>query len=112
MAVRDAPPHRTGRTAGAIAGLWPPRGAAQAGGFAPSGAGLWAPLAETLRAWARAEAGAGRLLPWVPVAFGAGIGLYFTVDREPGLSLAAPLAIGLLATPFLLRRSRCFSLLV
>ena len=30
---------------------------------------------ETLRQWARAEAGAGRLLPWVPVAFGTGIAL-------------------------------------
>jgi len=116
MAVRDEPPRRTqgvaGGIAGAVAGLWPPRGAAQAGGFAPSGAGLWAPLAETLRAWARAEAGAGRLLPWVPVAFGAGIALYFTVDREPVLSVAAALAIGLCATAFLLRRSRFFPVLV
>jgi competence protein ComEC len=69
-------------------------------------------LAETLRAWARAEAGAGRLLPRVPVAFGAGIGLYFTVDREPVLSVAAALAIGLCATAFLLRRSRFFPVLV
>ena len=116
MAVRDEPPRRTqgvaGGIAGAVAGLWPPRGAAQAGGFVPSGAGLWAPLAETLRAWARAEAGAGRLLPWVPVAFGAGIALYFTVDREPVLSVAAALAIGLCATAFLLRRSRFFPVLV
>jgi competence protein ComEC len=36
-----------------------------------------------LRAWICAEAGAGRLLPWVPVAFGTGIALYFTADREP-----------------------------
>jgi competence protein ComEC len=116
MAVRDEPPRRTqgiaGGIAGAIAGRWPPRGAVQAGGFAPSGAGLWTPLAETLRAWARAEAGAGRLLPWVPVAFGAGIALYFTVDREPVLAVAAALAIGLCTTAFLLRRSRFFPVLV
>src|SRR5258708_12065526 len=112
MAVRDAPPHRTGRTAGAIAGLWPPRGAAQAGGFAPSGAGLWAPLAETLRAWARAEAGAGRLLPWVPVAFGAGIALYFSVDREPVLPIAAITAVGLCVAAFLARRNGFFPALV
>src|SRR5882757_7232076 len=112
MAVRDAPLHRTGRTAGAIAGLWPPRGAAQAGGFAPSGAGLWAPLAETLRAWARAEAGAGRLLPWVPVAFGAGIALYFSVDREPVLPIAAITAIGLCLAAFLARRNGFFPALV
>src|SRR5258708_20596904 len=95
MAVRDAPPHRTGRTAGAIAGLWPPRGAAQAGGFAPSGARPWAPLAETLRAWARAEAGAGRLLPWVPGAVGAGLALHFRLGREPGLPLAPPTPVAL-----------------
>jgi len=116
MAVRDEPPRRTqgiaGGIAGAIAGRWPPRGAAQAGGFAPSGAGLWAPLAETLRAWARAEAGAGRLLPWVPVAFGAGIAFYFTVDREPVLAVAAALAIGLCAAAFLARRNRFFPVLV
>ena len=32
---------------------------------------------------ARAEAGAGRLLPWVPVAFGTGIAFYFAADHEP-----------------------------
>jgi competence protein ComEC len=116
MAVRDEPPRRTQRTAagiaGAIAGLWPPRGAAQAGGFAPSGTGLWAPLAESLRAWVRAEAGAGRLLPWVPVAFGAGIALYFTADREPVLPVAAVLAIGLCLVALLARRHPFFPALV
>ena len=116
MPVRDEPPRRTqgiaGGVAGAIAGLWPPRGAAQAGGFAPSGAGLWAPLAETLRAWARAETGAGRLLPWVPVAFGAGIALYFAADREPVLPVAAATAVGLCAATFLSRRYRFFPVLV
>ena len=34
----------------------------------------------------RAEAGAGRLLPWMPVAFGTEIALYFTADREPVLA--------------------------
>ncbi len=120
MAVRDGAPRRTQKTAGgtaggsagAIAGLWPPRGAAQAGGFVPSGAGLWAPLAETLCAWARAEAGAGRLLPWVPVAFGAGIALYFSVDREPVLPVAVISAIGVCVAAFLARRYRFFPVLV
>jgi competence protein ComEC len=115
MAVRDGAPRRTqtaGGITGAVAGLWPPRGAAQAGGFAPSGAGLWAPLVETLRAWARAEAGAGRLLPWVPVAFGAGIAVYFSVDREPVLPVTAAFAIGVCIAAFLARRSRFFPALV
>jgi competence protein ComEC len=33
--------------------------------------------------WALAEVGPGRLVPWLPVAFGAGIIVYFTAPREP-----------------------------
>src|SRR3954466_11903361 len=40
-------------------------------------------LAEQLRNWAIADTGPGRLLPWLPVAFGLGIALYFTADHEP-----------------------------
>lgn len=40
-------------------------------------------IAEHLRNWAVADAGPGRLLPWLPVAFGLGIAIYFTADREP-----------------------------
>src|SRR5262249_19622582 len=47
---------------------------------------------------------AGRLLPWFAVAYGAGIVLYFTAEREPGLWAAAALTgIGALAA-LLLRR--------
>ncbi|WP_038380321.1 hypothetical protein, partial [Bradyrhizobium elkanii] len=59
------------------AGTWPPRAAAPAGGYFPARVGIWKPVVETLRRWAGAEAGAGRLLPWVPVAFGTGIAFYF-----------------------------------
>jgi competence protein ComEC len=38
---------------------------------------------ERLGAWALEEAGAGRLLPWFAVAFGTGIVIYFSADREP-----------------------------
>src|SRR6202158_1466815 len=82
MAERGRAP---GRTQG-ITGTWPPREAARAGGFAPSGLDAWPSLADKLREWVRAEAGAGRLLPWVPIAFGTGIAFYFTADREPGAS--------------------------
>src|SRR4051794_41818679 len=71
------------------AGTWPPRAAAPAGGYVPSRPALWAPFVEILRQWVRAEAGAGRLLPWVPVAFGTGIGFYFAADHEPVLAVAA-----------------------
>jgi competence protein ComEC len=65
-------------------------------GGAPSfGTDLWPALTARLREWAHAEAGAGRLLPWVPVAFGAGIAFYFTAEHEP----VARVAHGVLAKP-------------
>ena len=94
------------------AGTWPPRAAAPAGGFVPSRPAFWPPVVETLRQWARAEAGAGRLLPWVPIAFGAGIALYFAADHEPVLPVAAVVAIGLCAVAALLRRQKFFSVAV
>ncbi|MBR1280793.1 ComEC family competence protein [Bradyrhizobium sp. AUGA SZCCT0177] len=94
------------------AGTWPPRGAAPVGGLAPQRLALWPPLIETLRQWARAEAGAGRLLPWVPVAFGTGIAFYFAADHEPVLSVAAVTAIVLCAAAFLLRRHKMFPVAV
>jgi len=95
------------------AGTWPPRAAtAQAGGYAPSDFRVWSSLLETLRGWARAETGAGRLLPWVPVAFGTGIAFYFAAAHEPVLPVAAVAAIALCAAAFLLRRQKIFPLAV
>ncbi|VIO74842.1 ComE operon protein 3 [Bradyrhizobium ivorense] len=94
------------------AGTWPPRAAAPAGGYAPDRPSIWPPLVETLRQWARAEAGAGRLLPWVPVAFGTGIAFYFAAEREPMLPAAAAVAIALCALAVLLRRQRLFPVIV
>ena len=109
MAERNTPPRRTQGIAGGIAGTWPPRGAAQSGVLAPSGVPAWSALLERLRAWARAEAGAGRLLPWVPVAFGTGIALYFAASYEPVLSVSSGAAVALCAAAWLLRRSRFFA---
>ena len=107
MAERGRAP---GRTQG-IAGTWPPREAARAGGFAPSGF-AWSSFAEKLRTWIRAEAGAGRLLPWVPVAFGTGIAFYFAADHEPVLPVAAVTATALCVVAFLLRRQKMFPIAV
>src|SRR5258707_13419836 len=102
-----------GRTPGGrrgYAGTWPPREAvAPAGGYAPIGASAWPSFVETLRQWARAEAGAGRLLPWVPVAFGTGIAFYFAADHEPVLSVAAIAAIALCTLAVLRPREEIFS---
>jgi competence protein ComEC len=92
-----------------IAGTWPTGRTASAGGFAPAGFGAWPAIAGTLREWAGTEAGAGRLLPWVPVAFGAGIALYFAADHEPVLWVVAATAIALMLGAVLLRRSRLFA---
>ena len=108
MAGRSGAP---GRTQG-IAGTWPPRDAARAGGFAPSGLDAWGSLADVLRQWIAAEAGAGRLLPWVPVAFGVGIAFYFAADREPVAPVTAAAATVLCAAAFLLRRQKIFPIAV
>jgi competence protein ComEC len=108
MAERGRAP---GRTQG-YAGTWPPRGAAQAGPLAPSGLGAWSSLTAKLREWVAAEAGAGRLLPWVPVAFGVGIAFYFTADHEPVAWVAAVVAAAFCAAAFLLRRQKIFPVAV
>src|SRR5258708_23685743 len=48
-------------------------------------------IVERLRDWAIAETNPGRLLPWLPVAFGLGIAVYFAAEREPVWS--APVAL-------------------
>jgi competence protein ComEC len=85
-------------------------GVAAAGGraglAAPDGLGIAAArLRRLLSEWALAEVAPGRLLPWLPVAYGAGIVLYFAADHEPvlGATLAAATAGVLLAAR--LRRS-------
>src|SRR5262245_43320020 len=50
-------------------------------------------VAGKFRGWALAEAAPGRLMPWLPVAFGTGVVIYFAVPQEPvwwaGLALAS-----------------------
>jgi hypothetical protein len=60
---------------------WPVERARQAWGAAWPQAEFALPA--RLREWALVEVGAGRLLPWFAVAFGTGIVLYFTAEREP-----------------------------
>jgi competence protein ComEC len=93
----------------ATATTWPvPRGQA---GVAASSA-RWIFPFQLLRAWALAEAGPGRLLPWVPVAFGAGIALYFAADHEPVALVAAAAAGVLWLAAMLSRRQAWFPWLV
>jgi competence protein ComEC len=103
----DTPGRRRG-----YAGTWPPRATAQAGGYVPVGFSLWPSFVTTLRDWVRAEAGPGRLLPWVPVAFGTGIAFYFAAEHEPVLSVAAVTAIVFCAAAVWLRRHKAFPIAV
>jgi competence protein ComEC len=57
-----------------------------------------------IREWAAVEVGAGRLLPWFAVAFGAGIVVYFAADTEPAWWAASALAVAAALAAVLLRR--------
>lgn len=58
----------------------------------PVAAAGWAhPIGKRLRVWALADVGPGRLVPWLAIAFGLGVILYFTADREPALWAAVAL---------------------
>jgi competence protein ComEC len=59
--------------------------------------------ARRLRDWALAEAGAGRLVPWLAIAFGFGVVVYFTADREPAAWAAIALLAATIAATILLR---------
>jgi competence protein ComEC len=63
-------------------------------------------LGGRVRGWVAAETGAGRLVPWVPVAFGVGIALYFTAMNEPVAWVTAVTALLLAAGAYRARRQR------
>ena len=84
---------------------WPPGGARPRALAGPRPlADFGQALAERIRQWAFAEAVPGRLLPWLPVAFGLGIAIYFTAEREPAWWAAVGLAVVLASVAFLARR--------
>jgi competence protein ComEC len=69
--------------------------------------------AENIKQWTAAEVGPGRLMPWLPVAFGAGVAVYFTAETEPSLVAALIAAVFFAAIAFLARtRPVAFPLLL
>ncbi|MBY0383166.1 MAG: ComEC family competence protein [Xanthobacteraceae bacterium] len=88
--------------------MWPDSSRVAVG--ARSGFDLWPVFVARILEWLRAEAGPGRLLPWIPVAFGSGIALYFAADREPVAMVVVPVAAMACAAAFSLRRSRSFAI--
>jgi competence protein ComEC len=61
-------------------------------------------LAAHIERWSLSDVSPGRLLPWLPIAFGTGIVLYFTAGREPVVWAPLTLTLALIAAAFLLRR--------
>jgi competence protein ComEC len=80
---------------------WPVGGARPAWDLARPGSEF--ALATQLRRWAAQEIAAGRLLPWLAVAYGFGIVIYFTAEHEPAWWAAAGLAAGCVAAAVALR---------
>ncbi len=81
------------RGADAPAWVWPD----SLGGFAGG-------AARRLTAWAMADVGPGRLVPWLAVSFGFGIVLYFAAEQEPTAWAVVALAIGLVIAAVLVRQ--------
>ncbi len=97
MAERGEEPRARGRAA-AI-------GARAGAGWAAWLADQFAAGFAALAALVQAEARAARLAPWLPVAFGIGILLYFAAPAEPSLA-AGGLALGILAAVTWVSRDR------
>jgi competence protein ComEC len=99
-----------GRARGRVR-TWPTAEAQRPWVFPWPGSGFAA--AQELRNWALAEVGAGRLLPWIAIAFGGGIVLYFTADREPVRWVALTLSlVGVVASVLARRRPVAFPIVV
>jgi competence protein ComEC len=74
-------------------------------------AGHTSHLRELLSQWAQVELAPGRLLPWLAVAFGLGIALYFSAEREPAWWAASALAcLGVVGAVLARRRPAAFPL--
>ena len=73
---------------------------AWAAGFAD----LASRAAQRLREWVAIEAGPGRLVPWLAIAYGCGIAVYFTADQEPAPGATILLLAAAVAAAILCRR--------
>jgi competence protein ComEC len=87
---------------------WLPPGAAGGSGSASRPAWAWPDglargAAQRIRDWIAVEVGPGRLVPWLAIAFGLGIVIYFTIDREPASWAATVLLAATVAAAILVR---------
>jgi len=63
-----------------------------------------APRGRSVLEWVLAEVAPGRLMPWLAVAYGVGIVVYFTADREPAWWAVIALTAAGTAVAILARR--------
>jgi competence protein ComEC len=61
-------------------------------------------LTHALRTALAGEVAPGRLVPWLPIAFGLGVAIYFAAEREPSWIAATLLAIAAAVVAILARR--------
>jgi competence protein ComEC len=61
-------------------------------------------IAQRVREWALVEVGPGRLVPWLAIAFGCGITVYFAADREPAVWAAVAFLVATCVVAVLVRR--------
>jgi competence protein ComEC len=61
-------------------------------------------LTHALRTALAGEVAPGRLVPWLPIAFGLGVAIYFAAEREPSWIAATLLAIAAAVVAILTRR--------
>ncbi|HEV3185499.1 MAG TPA: ComEC/Rec2 family competence protein [Xanthobacteraceae bacterium] len=97
------------------AATWPPRGPVYGPALPWRSGWPWfaaAPFAP-VRLWLAEEVGPGRLIPWLPIAFGSGILVYFAAQHEPIMVPAPALALAFMLAAILARaRPIAFPLLV
>jgi competence protein ComEC len=102
--VRQSPHHEQPR---ARAKAWAPTSVAArrpAGLLLPDGiVDAAGSLRGLLSEWTAAEVAPGRLMPWLPVAFGFGIVVYFSADSEPAWWATTLLAIASVLMAVLVR---------
>ena len=66
---------------------------------------LWQKAGARIGDWIGSDIAPGRLIPWLPVAFGFGVALYFSADNEPSL-WAGVIATGIALAICVVARAR------
>ena len=92
--------------AGGRTQVWPPRTETwrrRGPAFANHLARFASSAAGHIKEWSLADVGPGRFVPWLPIAFGLGIIIYFAAEREPAWWAGVCLGLASAAVAFALR---------